>query len=259
VELTVASRAGTDRAASEDRWVALTGDRATLLAVADGMGGTVGGGDAASAALAALVDSMTGTAPVDLQALRSAVDAAHDRVRGLAVDGTPAALCGGTTLTAVVATGRRLHLAHAGDSSCWLLRRGRLGRLTEVHTSAAALVAAGAVERGSVAERRLGGLLTRFLGMPGRVCPQLATVRLRPGDRLLVATDGVTRALPLPVLGELLSRPGAGAADLVAAVAAAGGRDDATALLAGVGSDVDTGVPAGNTRYATERTEVRAG
>lgn len=255
----MASRVGTDRTAIEDRWVALTGDRATLLAVADGMGGTIGGGDAATAALLALVAALTGTAPIDLHALGTAVEAAHGRVRGLAADATPAALRGGTTLTAVVATGRRLHLAHAGDSSCWLLRRGRLGRLTEVHTSAAALVAAGAVERGSVAERRLGGLLTRFLGMPGRIYPQLATVRLRPGDRLLVTTDGVTRVLPLPVLGQLLSRPGVTAADLVAAAVAAGGRDDATALLAGVGSDVDTAVPAGNTRYAENRTEVRAG
>lgn len=264
MDLTVASRTGVDRAASDDRWVALAGDRAVLLAVADGMGGTIGGGDAATVALAALVDSLT--AGVDqpqfgvesrrstavAAALAGAVAAAHARVRSLAPDELPVPLRGGTTLTAVVLTGRRLHLAHAGDSSCWLLRRGRLRRLTEVHTHAAALVAAGAVEQGSAAERRLGGLLTRFLGMPGTVCPQVTTIRVRPGDRVLVATDGVTRGLPVPALGELLSRPGLGAADLVAAAAAAGSRDDATALLAAV----DTATAAGNTRYGVEEAEV---
>ncbi|MFL6128177.1 MAG: PP2C family protein-serine/threonine phosphatase [Mycobacteriales bacterium] len=245
MDLTAASRTGVGREASEDRWVAVNGDHALVLAVADGMGGTIGGGEAATAALAALLDQLDGSAPVTLGTLGAAVAAAHQRVRALAPDGMPVALRAGTTLTAAVATGHRLHLAHVGDSSCWLLRRGRLRRLTEVHTHAAALVAAGAVERGSPAERRLGGLLTRFLGMPGPVAGQLSTVRLRPGDRVLVATDGVTGALPVPALAELLSRPG-GAAEVVRAAVAAGGRDDATAVLV----DVDTLAPSGNTRHA---------
>ena len=257
MDLTAASRTGVGRDASEDRWVAVTGDQALVLAVADGMGGTLGGGEAATAALAALLDSLDESAPVTVDALGAAVAAAHQRVRSLAPDGIPVALRAGTTLTAAVATARRLHLAHVGDSSCWLLRRGRLRRLTEVHTHAAALVAAGAVERGSAAERRLGGLLTRFLGMPGTVGTQLAAIPIRPGDRVLVATDGVTGALPVPALAALLSRPGVRAADLVRAAVEAGGRDDATALLV----DMDTVAvrrATGNTRYACEGAEVRA-
>ena len=254
MDLTAASRTGVSREASEDRWVAVTGDQALVLAVADGMGGTLGGGEAATAALAALVDRLDGSAPVSIDLLGAAVAAAHQRVRALAPDGLPVMLRPGTTLTAAVATDSRLHLAHVGDSSCWLLRRGRLRLLTEVHTHAAALVAAGAVERGSAAEQRLGGLLTRFLGMPGTVGTQLATVRVRPGDRVLVATDGVTGALPVPDLAALLARPGVVAADLVRAAVDAGGRDDATALLV----DMDTVPAARNTRYACEEAEVRA-
>lgn len=258
MDLTAASRTGVSREASEDRWVAVTGDSGLVLAVADGMGGTLGGGEAATAALAALLDALDGAEPVTPEALGAAVDAAHQRVRALAPEGVPVALRAGTTLTAAVATGRRLHLVHVGDSSCWLLRRGRLRRLTEVHTHAAALVAAGAVELGSAAERRLGGLLTRFLGMPGTVSAQLATVRTRPGDRVLVATDGVTGALPVPVLAGLLSRPGVAAAELVAAAVDAGSRDDATALLV----DMETVAACrdtGHTRYVGEEAEeVRA-
>jgi protein phosphatase len=188
--------------------------------------------------------------------LMAAVAAAHERVRRLATDGMPVPLRPGTTLTAALVNGRRLRLAHLGDSSCWLLRRGRLRRLTEEHTHAAQLVAAGAVEPGSVAQRRLDGMLTRFAGMPGSACPQLATVRLRAGDRLLVATDGVTRALTVPALATLLGRPGTTATDLVDAASDAGGRDDATALLAavpgGVPGDMDTTRPDLNTRYVAE-------
>jgi PPM family protein phosphatase len=318
VDVTVASRTGRSRRASEDRWVAVTGPSGLLLAVADGMGGTVAGGPAADAALAGLVEALAEppaavpavstaapaaaavataavpaapteprmvpqedpaddagwlaesgaaeptvrTTPIAIVAsdpgpdLAAAVAAAHERVRGLATDGMPVPLRPGTTLTAALVTGRRLRLAHLGDSSCWLLRRGRLRRLTEEHTHAAQLVAAGAVQPGSVAQRRLDGMLTRFAGMPGSACPQLATVRLRAGDRLLVATDGVTRALTVPALATLLGRPGITAADLVDAASDAGGRDDATALLAGVSGgvpgDMDTTRPDLNTRYVAE-------
>jgi PPM family protein phosphatase len=276
VDVTVASRTGRSRPASEDRWVAVTGGSGLLLAVADGMGGTLAGAAAADAALAGLVEGLDPGAaarlpdaptrrldsrgrPVDEArdpGLGAAVATAHRRVRALATDAMPLPLRPGTTLTAAVVTGHRLCLAHLGDSSCWLLRRGRLRRLTEEHTHAAQLVRAGAVEVGSVAQRRLDSMLTRFAGMPGPATPQLATVRLRAGDRLLVATDGVTRALTVPALATLLARPGVVAADLVQAAADAGGRDDATALLAAVPVDVpddmDTTRPDLDTRYVAE-------
>jgi protein phosphatase len=266
VDVTVASRTGRSRAASEDRWVAVTGGSGLLLAVADGMGGTLDGAAAADAALAGLVEGLdpvtAPTGPLDARGrpvddtLGAAVAVAHRRVRSLATDAMPLPLRPGTTLTAAVVSGRRLRLAHLGDSSCWLLRRGRLRRLTDEHTHAAQLVRAGALEVGSVAQRRLDSMLTRFAGMPGAATPQLATVRLRPGDRLLVATDGVTRALTVPALATLLARPGVVAADLVRAACDAGGRDDATALLAavpaGIPDDMDTTRPDLNTRYVAE-------
>lgn len=293
MDVTVASRTGRSRPASEDRWVAVTGGSGLLLAVADGMGGTVDGAAAATAALAALVDRLdlpgpaanlsaptdpttptglttsdrnrpagsngagsngAGPSPLDVRSgepdLAGAVAAAHDRVRALATAGIPMPLRPGTTLTAALVIGRRLHLAHLGDSSCWLLRRGRLRRLTEEHTSAAALVAAGAVQPGSPAQRRLDGMLTRYVGMPGTACPQLTTVRLRAGDRLLLATDGVTRPLPMSRLAALLAAPGTDAAELVQAATEAGGRDDATAILATL--PVDSVVPEQHTQYVAE-------
>jgi len=169
--------------------------------------------------------------------LAAAVARAQQRVRAAAPAGVPEAIRAGTTLTAALVAGDRLHLAHVGDSSCWLYRRGLLRRLTEVHTSAAVLIAAGVLDRDSAAARRLGNLLTRYLGMPGPVQPQLCTVRLHAGDRLLLASDGLTGALSPHALALLLARPQATAADLAADAVAQGCTDDVTAVLAAVAAD----------------------
>lgn len=287
--VTGASRRGRGHAQNEDRWAAVGGDGALLLAVADGMGGMPGGGAAAGAALQALLDlagslpdltaaplapagsselDRTGgpvevdgrIGPVDVDgaadagaptepvraaavALTAAVAGAHERVRASAAPGVSETLRPGTTLTAALVLGDRFLVAHVGDSGCWLLRRGVLHRLTELHTYAAVLVAAGALDGGSPAALRLANLLTRHLGMSGELRPQLSAGRLRSGDRLLLATDGLTRALPDTALAALLGRPEMTAARLVAAAVAAGARDDVTALLAAVG-DTASGYPA---------------
>jgi serine/threonine protein phosphatase PrpC len=103
------------------------------------------------------------------------------------------------------------------------------------------LVAAGAVAGGSAAARRLDNLLTRYVGMPGSLQPQLCTLRLRAGDRLLLASDGLTRVVPEPEIAQLLARQRTTAADLAQAAVARGGKDDVTAVLATVAADYDAG------------------
>jgi hypothetical protein len=71
--------------------------------------------------------------------------------------------------------------------------------------------------------------------MPGELRPQLAAVRLQSGDRLLLATDGLSRALPPAALAALLARPETTAGRLVGAAVAVGAKDDVTAVLATIG------------------------
>jgi serine/threonine protein phosphatase PrpC len=247
--VTAATQRGRGHEQNEDRWGSAGADGMLLLVVADGMGGTVGGGTAAGIALRTLLelsDDPAGAAR-DPRATRSAlvgaIDRAHLRVQAAAPERLPDWLRPGCTVTAALVHGDRLLVGHVGDSGCWLLRRGTLIRLTEEHTQAAMLVAAGAVDRASPAARRLDNLLTRHVGMEGRLLPQLCAARLRPGDRLLVATDGLGRALPPAALAALLGQPDTDAARLVAAAVAAGSRDDVTAVLATVG-DLPSGYAA---------------
>jgi serine/threonine protein phosphatase PrpC len=247
--VTAATQRGRGHEQNEDRWGSAGADGRLLLVVADGMGGTVGGGTAAGIALRTLLELSDDPAAAgpDPRAIRSAlvgaIDRAHQRVQAAAPERLPDWLRPGCTVTAALVSGDRLLVGHVGDSGCWLLRRGTLIRLTEEHTQAAMLVAAGAVDRASPAAHRLDNLLTRHVGMEGALRPQLCAARLLPGDRLLVATDGLGRALPSAALAALLSQPDTDAARLVTAAVAAGSRDDVTAVLATVG-DLPSGYAA---------------
>ncbi len=218
-----ATRTGRRRSANQDRHLA-TGRR---LVVADGMGGRSGGEVAAALA----IDVLRATPPAwsgdDLvNAVWSANAAVADAA---AADAALASM--GTTLVAVELLGRdRATVAWVGDSRAYRLRRGRLERLTHDHTWEASLLAAG-VE--ASAARRSRHILTRALGPHAVVEVDTCAVDLRPGDRLLLCTDGVTGVLDDRDLADLVaSGPAAGAAArVVAAAGVAGATDDATAVV----------------------------
>src|SRR5262249_27794675 len=142
-----------------------------LVAVADGMGGAMGGAEASRAALRALAAEFltppsAGTvAPAHM---RAGFAAACRRVLELARE-SPALAGMGTTLTAVHLCGERMVVGHVGDSRCYRLRDGRFEQLTTDHAV-----------RG---ENRL----TRCIGA-GRDHEDVDVAEhdLRPGDRLLL-------------------------------------------------------------------------
>ena len=73
----------------------------------------------------------------------------------------------GTTLTAVCTAGPVAFVVHAGDSRAYLHRGGTLQRLTRDHTLAQDLVDSGKLPADSAAARRVGHVLTNYLGGPG--------------------------------------------------------------------------------------------
>ncbi len=141
---------------------------------------------------------------------------------------------GGTTLVAAYRRGTRLFLAHLGDSRAYRFRQGQLRRLTRDHTAVQNLVDAGVVDDIEAARHPDRGALTRYLGLGAQSEPSLRCVRLQPGDRVLLCTDGVHTVLPTPALERVLAtvKTASGACRaLVDLVASRSGRDDATALL----------------------------
>ncbi|MFB7860706.1 MerR family transcriptional regulator [Streptomyces sp. NPDC056069] len=187
-----------------------------LLAVADGYGPE--GARAAGAAVAALGAVPAALRPGDvLNALEDGLRGANDAVAGLPESGT--------TLTAVLLAGTRLALAHVGDSRAYLLRDGALVRLTRDHTVVQALVDAGELDPAEVPDRPDRALLLKALdGGDVPPEPELGVREVRPGDRLLLCTDGLSAVVPAEELRLALASGGAPEATARALAALARGR-----------------------------------
>ena len=203
-----------------------------LVVLADGMGSTSRGGEAAAMAVAVFAEHLA--AVRDEEQVNAAVAAVQER---LVTEFAPAGLLtGASTLCALVAVADsdELIVVNVGDSRAHLLREGVLQVLTTDHTVAAHLVAVGAAEPDSPLVRRTTNHLRRYLGNPAGASADLTRLRPVPGDAVLLSTDGVHGALSNAQMADILAGspdPELSARRLVVAAAAAGGTDDASAVV----------------------------
>ena len=119
-----------------------------LFAVADGMGGHAGGDTASSIAIRSLAhieqDDTGGNVETISRMMETSVMAAHDAIVGKAK--RERKLAGmGTTVTAVALVAGYWVIAHIGDSRAYLLRDGRLSRITCDHSYVQHLINTGRI------------------------------------------------------------------------------------------------------------------
>jgi PPM family protein phosphatase len=142
----------------------------------------------------------------------------------------------GTTLTVARSLGRDLLITHVGDSRAYLLRAGKLHRLTRDHTYAQMLVDAGHLAPGDVVDSRHRHVLTNALG---GTCEDVHVdtdrLQLEDGDRLMLCSDGLTDLVDdgaiTDILGEA-TRSSDACERLVQLALDRGGRDNVTVIVA---------------------------
>jgi serine/threonine protein phosphatase PrpC len=179
--------------------------------VADGMGGHAAGEVASSMAVEAVRSALETSrediarfarAPSDegrrslVTVLENAVRQAHQAVfeRG-AKESDKQGM--GTTLDVVLIAGSEAFVAHVGDSRTYLVRDGRAAQITTDHTVAEVLVIEGklSIEEAQVSPLRT--ILVNAIGVAPDVGVEMAHVRLKRGDRLLLCSDGLHDYFPL--------------------------------------------------------------
>lgn len=204
-----------------------------LWAVADGAGGHGGGALASAAVAEALLALPAGLAGAALlAALRTALAATHAALQAQAAQRGAGALLA-STVAVLVLEAAQFRVLWAGDSRLYRLRGGRLERLTRDHSLVQELVVAGLLAEAEAERHPQANVITRAVGQAGALELEELAGRVLPGDRFLLATDGLFKDLPEPELAARL-RAGADAEALVAAAVAAGGRDNASAVVVAV-------------------------
>jgi serine/threonine protein phosphatase PrpC len=234
----LSSFAGTDvgrtRSGNEDSYFC----GRTVFAVADGLGGHQGGEVASAAAvepLAALDGREFATPTEAAEALAGAIAEANTAILDQAA-GNPSLWGMGTTVTvAAVAGGDHLQLAHVGDSRAYLLRGGAFEQLTTDHTVVGELVRRGRLTSAQAAVHPERSILTRAVGLDPRIPVDTPDpVDLRPGDQILLCSDGLTEAVLDPDVAEILSREPDGHSacrSLIDTANSNGGPDNITVVL----------------------------
>ncbi len=261
---------GRRRGRNEDS--CLVCERLSVYAVADGMGGHRGGGHASRLALDVLRSEveawLSGDRPSDAPPREAAAAASvafsdtaevprvrpEDVIAGEAVAARrflhraaqrasdaifdaarkDSSLRGmGTTLTAMLASGERAYIVHAGDSRAYRMRGGELEQVTEDHSWTREQVKAGMMTEAEAEVSEYRHVITRSIGFERNVHLDVFELELCAGDRFLLCSDGLSnyigRGELAPLMGETPCKDVP--ARLVALANERGGEDNITAVV----------------------------
>ena len=181
-----------------------------VMIIADGIGGHARGEEASNKAIESLRDYIFNNRSryadkekLLIDGFKAANTAVHHIQEGLA----EGKICG-TTLTCAIVDQGILYFAHVGDTRIYVSRDKKdIEQITYDHTYLSELARKDFktfIEMQSTQISRANNYLTRAIGPDVTVEPQVGHFRLKPGDYIIMLTDGVYRYLnPLDILHTL--------------------------------------------------------
>ena len=223
------TQTGNVRRSNEDSFLL----RSPLFMVADGMGGARAG-ELASRMCAEAFAELDLIQHQGEEALRATISVANRRIWDRSRTDAETSGMGTTVTAALVGDNGVVSFAHVGDSRAYLLRDGALQRLSEDHSLVHELVRQGQLSEVEAEQHPQRSVITRALGTDEEVQIDTFSLEARPGDVLLLCTDGLnTMVSESDIAGALASQSGASdvARKLVRAALKAGGEDNVTAVV----------------------------
>lgn len=219
-----------------------------VYAVADGMGGHAAGEIASHLAIDTLREVLHRD---DTATERLSVDDAAEWLRGAVVEANRR-ICDsirlheerrgmGTTVVALVHAGQDAVVGHVGDSRMYLLRGDELVRMTSDHSWVNEQVKLGLMNDDTAQRHPMRNIVTRALGSRPDVLVDVASMQIRPGDVLLLCSDGLNTMLSdEQIRGIVLDHrldPEAACRALVEGANRHGGEDNVTVVVARFAED----------------------
>ena len=175
-------------------------DKGRLYVVCDGMGGTKGGEIASQLAVETVMDRYYANAGDGESCLQTAIREASAVIAARAEKDAGLSDMGSTVVALVVLPDRIIH-AHVGDSRVYLLRDGKLARLTRDHLH---ILEDLGVSEEEAENHPYKNILSRALGYLDACEPESGLTACRPGDRLLLCSDGLSDAVTRDEIGAAL-------------------------------------------------------
>lgn len=191
METYAASHIGNIREENEDTVLIASGGGYILAIVADGMGGHAGGKKASMMAAKHMQRKLRREEEVMPRRLRELVEETSREVFE-AAEANENYKNMGSTLELAVVYSDMVIAAHVGDSRAYMLRRGRLDRLTRDHSYVQYLVDNGYLSPEEAEVHPYKNIITRAIGMK-EVEVDVYSTAFEEGYMLLLCSDGLTR------------------------------------------------------------------
>lgn len=141
----------------------------------------------------------------------------------------------GTTISMAVTLDDRVVIANVGDSRTYLSRAGKLRQITQDHSVVASLVSSGKIKSSEVYTHPQRNLIYRSLGQKSEVQVDTFIEVLKPGDYLLLCSDGLWEMVrDEKMIGQIITKSESlqqACRQLVEAANKAGGNDNIGVVL----------------------------
>jgi len=216
------------RKANEDSF--LDAREQGLWIVADGMGGHSRGDRASQAIIESLHDfSATKDPTRDLdnivQRLESANQLCREESAGSGVMGS--------TVAGLYVYGKEAYVIWAGDSRVYRYREPDFVQLTDDHSLVQELYRLGELEADDLDSHPSSNVITRAVGVHDTLDTQVRRIKVMPGDRYLLCSDGLFKDVSPAELKERLiqSGPDQAVESMMTLALRRGGTDNITAIV----------------------------
>jgi serine/threonine protein phosphatase PrpC len=212
-----------------------------IYVVADGMGGVDGGDYASKRVVDDLVERFQDMDPGTLN-FDERIDLICETINassaGIRDEARNRDICGmGTTVVVLcidVKNPGRACALHVGDSRVYQFRRNTLRALTIDHS----LAAESGLENSAAIPLFMAGVITRAVGVKEEVEVERTPVRVLPGDRFMLCSDGLYNMIPEPELTSIFIDDHEDiSSELISAANHAGGFDNITVIVLKVPGD----------------------
>ncbi len=139
----------------------------------------------------------------------------------------------GTTLTLLIANGKKAHIFHVGDSRAYLIDKN-ITQITKDHSLVQFMLDSGQISKEEAADHPNKNVITRAMGTDEDIEVDIYEIALSQGDRILLCSDGLTDELADDDLKNAVKEEKSlrkAVFRLVEMANAKGGHDNVTALL----------------------------